>query len=190
MLCYEVLHGPRNLTTTQPPERIPMWHKGGGLLVTAPLPPAGSPLRVTEQRWDTLVVEAFPASTQAVERRVLYGQEHASDADTATALVLSTDGRGAVALAVDVNGAAAARAWVVRLHLRPGERVVDASADGTPLRTTHLAPRSCGDESFPLGGEGALPPCRAGPVAELRLDTSAASRRLDVRVESGSPGRV
>merc|ERR1711959_678360 len=51
-----VVTGPKTVTVSQPYERQPMWHRRGGLMVITDDPQ----LRVEEQDWSSLTVEAFP----------------------------------------------------------------------------------------------------------------------------------
>ena len=113
--------------------------------------------------------------------------------DASTAVRLSTDGDGGVRVAVGAS--AVARAWVVRLHLRPGQRLslprarapaaAAAAAAATPgaLPTLRhlLPPAVCHASSgfFPFAGAGTLPACRAGAIAEIRLPASKAARRVE-----------
>jgi alpha-glucosidase (family GH31 glycosyl hydrolase) len=47
--------GPKLITVTQPLARVPMWHRRGGLVCTAPVAQT-----VEEQDWSTLGLEVFP----------------------------------------------------------------------------------------------------------------------------------
>ena len=98
--------------------------------------------------------------------------------DTSTAVQLETDGNGTVR--VTVSASVVARAWIVRLHLRPGQRVATlqyeakgslAAQTAEALEVQHLQPHPdcAGRGFFPFGGAGTAPACKAGPVAEFRL---------------------
>ena len=149
-----------------------MWHKSGAVLVTA----KGGALRVAEQDWSSLVVEAFPSAHPSVEHREVYGPEGSPDADRSTTITLATDGQGRVS--VSVSASAVPKAWTVRLHLRPGQHL-ELVADGKASAVVrHLRPTAaCSDSFFPFGGPGSLPACNAGPVAEFDLEPAAGHRR-------------
>jgi len=194
-----VVSGPRTLANvTQPPSRIPMWHRKGAVLVTATPSPTG---RLVHQDWAELIVHAWPAAGAAVGRRVVYEQEGngggTGDVETPTVVEMITRDDGTVSLTV--TAAPVARAWLVRLHLDPGQHLqLSAGADAKQLPVRHVPPaagckqnRGSGSgggvtdsgasdaEFFPFLGEGAPPPCMSGAVAEFRL----AQGRAPVRVE-------
>ena len=176
------VHGPTTLNVTQPPDRIPMWHRRGALLVTAPR----KGLRLVEQDWGELTIEAFPTSGASSARRDLFEQEGAAlapDADDApTTIELTSRGDGTVALAVGASPVA--RAWVVRLHLHAAAQRLALVGDASSVAAgslRHLLP-DCSRRHFPLQGEGAAPPCEAGAIAELRLAPSKEARRIEARV--------
>jgi alpha-glucosidase (family GH31 glycosyl hydrolase) len=53
--------GPKSVTVSQPVERIPLWHKAGGLTILASEPA----LRVDDQDWGELTLEAFRAGGES-----------------------------------------------------------------------------------------------------------------------------
>ena len=224
-----VVTGPTTITATQPYERQPMWlNKNGGLIVTTDKPA----LRIDEADWSTLTLEAFPAraGTAASTRRIVVPR-NATFADR-TELVLATDAAGTVTLdiaapepnnnnnnnnkraAALVAAAAAAaedqpqqqqQAWVVRLHLFPGQRVTSVAVDGKQLAEEkldennngiggkgsvfwHSAPVAEGEAAaasyFPLGGAGTAPAAHAGAVAEFRIPAApaAVARRVVAQI--------
>ena len=64
---------------SKPVEQMPLFHRKGGLLVTAP----GGARTVSTQDWTSLVVEAFPApGCSRVERAVFRQSEGTSAANT------------------------------------------------------------------------------------------------------------
>lgn len=156
-----------------------MWHRRGGLLVMA----AGGALRVDEQDWSELTLEAFPATgvDQRTERAV-----RERNGTERTGIVMQTfAGEKHVAVAITEAEGAQSRAWIVRLHLRRGERIARAVLDGVDVKVAHLAPLSEEDGAafFPLGGRGTAPAPRAGAVAEIHLPASAQARALEVTME-------
>lgn len=169
----ESVTGPRTIHVMQPADRIPMWHKRGSLLLTDG---TKGNLRLVSQDWSELVVEAFPAAGASSETRHVYeqeGSEHANDSHP-TKVRLVSNGNGKVV--IETSTSPIQRSWLVRLHLRSGERVrLDPESQAAVAGpVNHLAPRGCDASFFPLHGEGSLPSCRAGPVAEFRLVSSSA----------------
>ena len=210
------VRGPRTINVTQPADKIPMWHKAGAVLVTDGTAArwgreeeeeessARKPLRLVHQQWSELTIEAFPAAGAWRERRDVYEQEGSAAAAAAavaaaataapTTVELRTFGNGTVA--VSVSGSPVPRAWVVRLHLRPGQRLAllarsSSSSSSSSLaavagggRVEHLLPAAdCAESYFPFRGAGARPACEAGAVAEFRLPSSAVARRIEATIE-------
>ena len=136
-----------------------------------------------------------------------------------TIVQLATDGAGAVSVhitppppvevAARATAAAVSRAWCLRVHLAPTQRVTTASLDGGAeilvdaadaadattraksisgtstaplLLLQHIEPSSDCGATFPFEGLGVSPACKAGPVAELCIPASAAPRRIELRL--------
>jgi len=181
-----IVKGPCNVTTEQPYERQPMWHRrNGSLLVLA----GGEANRVDDQDWSTLVLEAFPSAGATVTRRKVVERGSAMQ----TELALQIDGNGGISLEIGRAEGGEARAWVFRVHLLSGQRVVSAEVDSQSVDTldgsslVHLEPRAEDDGGhFPLLGAGAAPPTRAGPVAEIRIPPGSGPRLVEAMVESES----
>ena len=184
--------GPQRITVTKPYEQQPMWHShNGGLTIITDSPG----LRVDHQDWsESLTLELRPDTSS--DRRTTERTLHAKPAGGSlvakketTAIVMTTDtvvqpGRTAVRLAIGGASDGAQRSWVVRVHLLPGQRAVDATVDGvavgaSALKAMHIAPLPAGSvTAFPFGGRGAVPPPAAGPVLELSLSAAAHPRDL------------
>lgn len=177
-----VVTGPKTITASQPAHRIPMWHRrDGGLLLLAN---DKKSTRVETQDWSSLSVEAFPSTAAANSSRHLHERNGAGS----TCVELHTDGHGGVR--VLIGEAPVKRSWVVRLHLRPGERVTSASIDGVKILSTvaqlHLEPNADEASYFPLLGAGNSPPKGSGAVAELHVQASAKARTVHAKVEMES----
>eukprot|EP00927_Polykrikos_kofoidii_P047963 TRINITY_DN42226_c0_g1_i1.p1 TRINITY_DN42226_c0_g1~~TRINITY_DN42226_c0_g1_i1.p1 ORF type:complete len:936 (-),score=72.86 TRINITY_DN42226_c0_g1_i1:113-2854(-) len=174
-----VVTGPRTLTASQPVDRIPMWHRrDGGLLLLAH---DTNSTRVETQDWSALSVEAFPSQTAASSTRYLHERNGAGS----TRMELHTDGYGGIR--VIIGQAPVNRSWVVRLHLRPEERLTSASVDGTELSSVahlHLEPTADKATYFPLFGVGTRLPQGAGAVAELNVAAGSHARSLHAQVET------
>ena len=165
--------------------QIPMWHKKGGLVVAV----QEGEQRINDQSWDELTIEGFPLSAGSAassEERNIYEQEGSPHGEGASTTVsLHTDGVGGVR--VGVSASVQPRSWVVRLHLKPGERLAlsdaELAAAGAVGSVRHLEPRDCEDDTtdggsfFPFKGPGTAPACEAGPIAEFRLQGSATETR-------------
>lgn len=207
-------------TVTQPYDRLPMWHRSGGLVVTTDQPG----LRVETQDWSTLTLQAFPhaharahtAETETTERHVYNKLADSNAPDSAThpghtTISMTTVSSPSSPLSPSVHfrisaaSDSAPRAWRLRLHLRPGQRVLaatmvtttakapmgDPSSHSSPpssIRLRHLLPHLDADtldeKWMPFGSRGVPPPPNAGPVAELELPTGAGER--EVRISLGA----
>lgn len=175
-----IVSGPKTIEATQPYERQPMWHKkDGGLTVLTDSPG----LRIEDGDWSTLTLEAYPAKTAKQTQRNVFSQDtHIRGEPTAhTEILMNTDGMGNAEFKISASSDGAERAWVVRLHLRPNQRVISATVDGQTLAAdelVHLAPNTDLATHFPFGGAGSHPAKFAGPVAELRIQSGAHPRSL------------
>lgn len=151
-----------------------MWHRVGGMVITTSNPG----LRVEQQDWSELTVEAWPASwkKERTVRRVYSRETRQPNFVTMETL---GNGRMHVDISPDVDGQP--RAWVLRFHLRPNQRL-QLSADNMELEATvqHIAPlpHFRAKEVVPFKGKGAAPAPGAGPVAEVYLPASAKARSL------------
>ena len=194
------VRGPATLTVTQPYERIPLWHRAGGLVVTVDDPAA---LRIDEQDWGTLTLEAFPSATAALTtRRTVVERGTSMDVDAApvTELVLTSDGKGAsVHLAIGAPARSVAarrphrdtadapphedlpppRQWLVRFHLAPRQTLVTCKVDGVAAACRELATRAQTART-PFGGRGAPPPPLAGAIVEVDVPAGRTARAIEL----------
>ena len=192
-----VVTGPKTMSVTQACERIPLWHRKGGLTVLA----STAALRVDEQDWSELTLEAFPhvamaAEDEMVTRRFVVRKETESSGSNGrtmiemmTMMVSNSSKLVRFTISAAADGVTA-RAWVLRVHLEPGTRVNHAVVDGGVLGEAapfwHLAPippPSAADYA-PFGGKGARPAPLAGHIAELHLPTAAAARAVELTIAS------
>jgi hypothetical protein len=197
--------GPKTVKLSAPKgSHILAWHQRGSVIVTVEEPET---LRMDQQDWSTLTAHAFPSSKASIAHRDVFENEHegrlgqgadgeANGQDnTRTRLTLETDGRGEMRLDilrwnssspdVDANALAESlgREWVVRVHLRKGERVSTIAATGfegadalTMAAVTHIEPSDDCGATTPFGGVGAAPACNAGPIAEVRVPAAGTGR--------------
>merc|ERR1740117_643866 len=148
-----------------------MWHRrDGGLLVLAP-----ESTRVDAQDWSLLSLEAFPSNKAWNSSRRLH------EAAGSTEIEMRTDGHGRVS--IHIGEAPSSRAWAVRVHLQPQQRLCLAAVDGVAiasLAALHLEADNV--RYFPLLGAGTGLPPGAGAVAELRLEPAAHARTVEVTI--------
>lgn len=189
-----VVTGPRLATVTQPYDRIPMWHRRGSFTVITSRPE----LRVARQDWSELTLEIFPDATDAADGGRPSIQRHQKqvyerDSTTRTVLdMLTTDG-SQLTMHISAHPEQLARGWCLRVHLRPGQRVLAAEVDGRPATfadlssdlsshmvapnvIVHLTPALESAAHFPFGGVGTLPHAGSGPVAELTIKCASTAR--------------
>jgi len=164
----ETISGPTTINVTQPFDRVPLWHRRDGSFLILADQPA---LRVDEQDWSALTLEAFPSKTLQTSERRLFERCAESSCSTATPAVLRLQSNASMAhLTISAGDAAPQdRSWTLRLRLPPGRRVRLATADDyADLPVNHIEP-AAGSSYFPLHGAGAPAPSRAGAVAEIKL---------------------
>ena len=189
----DTVTGPKTVTVSQPVERIPLWHKAGGLTILASEPT----LRVDDQDWSELTLEAFPHDSPSDVTTRTFVDRGAAEAQTTVEMRTDMDA-AEVHFAITAAEDNAERAWVLRIHLAPGQRVSHAEAvlgsddgqDGAELETEtatvrHLSAVSESDAAdfMPFGGKGTRPAVGAGPIAELVLSSSAKPRTVRVRLK-------
>ena len=122
------------------------------------------------------------STTEGVTRRTV--RARGSMAATHIAMTTAADGsssRFEISEAADGE----ARAWVLRLHLRPGQKAVAASVDGValaPALLQHIAPHATGFGYFPFGGKDAAPAPGAGHVVQIALPSAASARTAEVHI--------
>eukprot|EP01050_Picozoa_sp_SAG11_P010128 SAG11_NODE_998_length_6237_cov_22.378299_4_plen_957_part_00 len=189
-----IVSGPQTIQSEALPyEKQPMYHKrDGGLNVITDSPG----LRIEDGDWSSLTLEAFPAQTAMETRRSVYHQNRLvlqHHQIERTDLVMRTDGLGKACFEISEATDNSERAWVIRLHLQPKQRVVEAVIDGINLIATaivHLAPLSEAETTygyFPFGGVGSQPPVKAGHIAEFTLVPAAHARLLSLTIASQLP---
>lgn len=161
--------GPKSIEVSQPYERLPMWHRRGGLLVLTPEPTAP----IDDQDWSTLVLEAFPAATKVAQRSVVErrGTER-------TDLELRQD-KDLVQLHINATPGIE-RSWLLRVHLQPAVRAVAITVDGVNVHVQHIAPAATG--GGPLGPRTA-PALGAGSIVEVPLPAAKHERLVEMKLE-------
>jgi hypothetical protein len=133
-----ILAGPKTFEVKDCPlDQIPMWHKKGSVLVTAP--PAQN---TKEQSWDDLALEIFPFTLAAAPGSDSGGvvqllrsytarlHDTKKEENEVPRLDLRLDQHVTSGAATVHIGAGASRRWKLRIHLLPGEGL---SADGVTV---------------------------------------------------------
>ena len=198
------LTGPAMVHSVQPLSRIPMFHKAGGLVVTAK-----TAQTVESQDWSVLTLEAFPFAaaanttesvTRQLSRQVVREGESGEtiitmtqSAAELTPLSSPAEHRGlptarteSVEIAIShTREDTPRRAWLVRVHLRPTQGATllagDHSQNVRTIQPVGASDQVDDDESFvPFGGVGTAPARLAGPVFELMLRPRATSVRVRI----------
>jgi alpha-glucosidase (family GH31 glycosyl hydrolase) len=122
-----VVSGPQTIVVTKPPEQIPMWHRHGGMIVTTSNPG----LRIEQQDWRELTLEAFPKTgVDYLTTRSVFALGSGARTDITMA---TTAGSTEVRFTIGTASDGEARAWVVRLHLRPGQQAARVTVDGAEV---------------------------------------------------------
>ena len=174
--------GPQNVTASQPYERIPMWHRRGGFTVITSTPG----LRVDEQDWGELTIEAYPSDSMMETQRFVYSQGSGS---ARTSLRMKSTGHGSVQFDISASEDGAARAWVLRLHLKHGQaHDATVTVDGAPQTALALQPMDEAESAafFPFGGVGAKPAPAAGSIVEIRVVRGAGARTVTMKLRDGN----
>ena len=176
-----------------------MWHRKGGLLILV----AQSNLRVDEQDWNHLVLEAHLPTCAVYQgtdirqgpttiTRTLFERE--SGARTEISMMMNPEiVRGALRMRVNLHIGEAedgvSRAWTLRLHLPNVAFVVDVDVDKSTeaAEFSMLEPiaRASSEHFCPFGGKGARPAPLAGRVAEVELRSSREARIAEITLEYG-----
>merc|ERR1712151_120037 len=93
-------------------------------------------VRVEEQDWSSLVLEAFLPEGAHTTTRTVFERNSSARTD----IVFRSDGFGQTNFDITAPEDGQRRGWVVRLHLRPRQRAASASVDGKDVTfaATHL----------------------------------------------------
>ncbi len=186
----EVVKGPKTVKVAVPLREIPMWVRRGGLVLTAPV------MRYTgEKPWSPTIVEAFPAPATSASRE-LYEDDGISPlykvgASRRTAVTVSQKGKTVAVSAGPAKGAYAGmtrdRAWLVRVHLLPGQKVASVQLDGKPVKLGTGGPNRVvmpgpARLPMPLMGTGAAPAAKAGPVVQVEAPSRDVAKGFKLTV--------
>jgi hypothetical protein len=191
----EIVTGPKTIELSVPAWKTPLFARRGGMILLGP------DMQWTQEKpWDPITIEAFPPLQDGVTTRDLYeddglSQKYLANGFSRTPIRLTRQGEK---ISVGIGAAAGAfkdqldkRGWVVRLRLRPGEKLKSLSVDGKPAETKILAPRAAKELAptahegipLPLAGPGDAPPPQAGEVVELTLPPADIRHAREVVLE-------
>jgi hypothetical protein len=152
-----------------------MWHRASGGFVVSTSEPG---LRIESGDWSTLTLDVHaPKTGDAVDVRRMVVERGLEAARTQLRFAVAD---GKATLNVSATGNGDPRAWVLRLHLRPGQRVAAASLVGVPTNVPLVHLTATSEDHFPFGGIGAGPARFAGPIAEVTVPASAEPRQLEL----------
>jgi len=120
----DITKGPKQVTSWQPWERQPMWHRrDGGMYVMVD----DHKLRIRDQDWSRLTLDVFPCKNWCpVVKRKVYDLSDQNGGNAAeTGIEMGTDGQGHYRFNISKASDGKERAWTIRLNMRPGERAVE-----------------------------------------------------------------
>ena len=134
------------MTVTQPYERIPMWHRVGGMMVTTG-PQDNQTLRIDNQDWSELTIEAFvpegfdnmskilnlkndKETEEVLVEKLIVPQDQDG---SRTSVTVTMARRGNKIIMHSNEATSSRRTYHVRFHLRKGQRVVGGVADGKSI---------------------------------------------------------
>merc|ERR1739848_309216 len=124
--------------------------------------------------WSSLTLEAFPALDHVTTFRSIFSR----GGDSRTNITFVSDPAHA-RLLIEASRTGERRAWVLRLHLLPFQRVVEAVQHAQVLSFHHIFPNSS-KYFFPFRVKGSQPAAYAGPVAEIELGSSAEDLEVSI----------
>jgi len=157
----EEVVGPRTVEARQPYERIPLWHRRGGAVVSA-----GEALRVEDQDWSQLAVDVWVGAGQRVERAV-----HERGSSEKSVVQVAVDSHSTTVMLPP------GRKWVLRFHLPTGVEGGNVESSGLRLPKTFVRPANAA-LTVPAIGVGAAPAPGSGGVVEVRVAQSAVEQKV------------
>ena len=166
--------GPQVIFVECPLYKIPLFVRRGSILILAP------EMDYTWQKpWNPLTLEVFPGDEKII--RSLYEDdgitlEYEKGSYRKTDITLLRDEKK---ISLEINkpvgtfrGSGQCKSWIVRLHLKDGEKLKEIYLDGKKLRKkaySILCPVPVKWPFMPLKGTNTSPPEKAGPVIEIFL---------------------
>lgn len=167
---------PQVITMECPLYKIPLFVRRGSILILAP------EMDYTCQKpWNPLTLEVFPPDENREIIRSLYEDdgitlEYEKGGYRKTDISLLRDEKQ-ISLEIDkpagkFRGSCQYKSWIVRLHLKEGEKINKIYIDGKELDENDFSIKSPAPVKWPfmpLKGTGAFPPEKSGPVIEIFL---------------------
>ena len=185
----EVIAGPVNVSVHSTEDRIPLYHRRPGLLLTAD----ATARNVQSQDRRYLIVEAFSGDRNDPQLSRYWQLEGPQGPWLHASIHNSHDGVVSVRLrCAHTASVCNVKSWLVRVHLLPHQQAVEALADGVPLVVGSETARLLRPEATPgrglaaalQGMAGIAPPTKAGAIMEVALPARRGEQQLLVRTRS------
>eukprot|EP00929_Paragymnodinium_shiwhaense_P095026 TRINITY_DN55986_c0_g1_i1.p1 TRINITY_DN55986_c0_g1~~TRINITY_DN55986_c0_g1_i1.p1 ORF type:complete len:844 (-),score=64.29 TRINITY_DN55986_c0_g1_i1:10-2508(-) len=162
--------GPLTVNVSSSLEQMPIYHRRPSILVCA----SSAALNVRAQDWRQLVLEVFTDDDAKLERSIFLKDNDEDDDSNPLApasrihLVSNSKGHSFINITCESKqNSTCQRTWVVRVHLKAGERVVAADVNGAAISIR-------ADELPPSQASGATPRITA---RVLRNEDAVVQRR-------------
>lgn len=144
-----------------------MWHRHGGLVVTTEDPG----LRVEDQDWSELTLDAFPSTSDETTVRYIYER----NSNKYQSLKMDSH---SVGLQLALGSSSAPRSFRLRVHYAHGMAPSTVFIDGVEAPFTIFKAAPGGTVAWPFSGVGSRP--AAGVIAEVYIPASAKPRNIQV----------
>lgn len=173
----ETRSGPATIEVSCPLRRMPMFARGGGIVLTI-----ADSLSTAESDWSRITADVFVPSADGASRRMLHEDDGESVDYLAgkfmlTEFALERKGRE-LSLSIAPS---AEHNWIVRFHLPAGAGMDAVTLNGSALpegRVRVLQP-GAHDLDVVFAGPGSAPPPKGGAVVEVETGAMPAGARVD-----------
>ena len=179
------INGPATVSVEAPIQRMPMWARRGGIVLSTPRTGC-----TTHNKWNEIILDAYVPSCDSLTVRELYEDDGSTTSYTngiggITKISLQRTG-GQVTMNIDPSKEfhsfqVAKRTWIVRLHLPAGE-MAEPVADAS---TTVLQP-GCGPTDDLFAGPGSPPPSEDGLLVEFTIRDHTSSEPINLALEQAT----
>lgn len=148
--------------------------------------------RIADQDWSSLTLEAFPCTNWCPPtRRSVFDRMTSARTDIA----MFNDGLGHLTFNISKASDGKARAWTIRLNLKPNQRAFHVKVDGEDTSVNHIEHIAWDDGRpvwgyFPFGGAGSNPAAKAGYVAEIKVKSASTFRVITIVQGGALKGRT
>ncbi len=178
--------GPATVEVSCPLDRMPIFARGGGIVLTIP-----DSLSTAESDWSRITADVFVPKADGVSRRLLYEDDGESVEYLAgkyglTDLVMERNGldlKFSISPSATHTGRRAKeREWVVRFHLPAGVKVGEVTLNGStlsPERARVIAPGVQQGRATVFAGPGSGPASNEGVIVEIEAGRASTEARAD-----------